>query len=101
MSATGGVKGPYSRGDPTKLVDSVKGGEFAGVFYDDGKQFEVRLYPGEKSSGLFYYTLKETGRTILDEVGKTITDIGKEMARNPPFPPPVPPRGPQDGRLQD
>lgn len=96
LSALGGTDGPFSRGDPNTIVDTVKGGEYAGSFWDNGKEFDVRLYPGEKGSGMFYYTLKETGRTLLKELGKSATEIGKEMARHPPIPPVLPPRGPRE-----
>ncbi len=86
---------PYSLGDPSTIVNYEKGGVMAGTFYDSGKQFEVRLYPGEKGSGLLYYTLKETGRTVVDDIKDTVEQIGREMARNPPFPP-IGGRQPQD-----
>ncbi|WP_148415673.1 hypothetical protein [Noviherbaspirillum massiliense] len=85
-------------------MEYIKGGVKAGVFWgQNGKELEVRLYPGERDSGLFFYTLKETGRTRMDEVKDTVSEglntLGKALKQaltHGPFAPPMPtpPRGP-------
>jgi hypothetical protein len=65
----------------------------------------VRHYPGEPNSGLFFYTLKETGRTVRDQVKENVSEgldaAGKFMKNvlthgpGPIFPGPSrPPRDP-------
>jgi hypothetical protein len=91
----------YRPGNPSDLVNYQEGGVLAGTFFSPGltgKEYEVRLYPGEVGSGLFYYALKETGRTRMDEIGdkvsKTLKDIARELAKQQCCLPG--PRGPRD-----
>lgn len=85
-SMTGNV---YRAGNPSDLVQYQPGGVLAGVIYDGAgvfsREYEVRLYPGPEGSGLFYYALKPTGRTRMnnftDNVSNLANDLLKELAK--------------------
>lgn len=67
----------YSLGNPTDLVPEMKGGFGIGSIEGaGGKVYDVRLYPGERGSGMIYYSLTESpadgGKTVIEQLGDAI-----------------------------